>query len=553
MTTDPEHGELVPLGSGPVATVLAGVDAATGEAFALKVFPGRLDRRTRAGLENELTRLAALRTHAAVLVADRVEQRPDGRCALRMELCSQSLPELLDSFGPLSVADTLVLGTVLAAALTAAHSAGIAHGGVTPGNVLFRPSGEPVLSDFGLALRHAFPRDPLWTADFLPPETVRDGSADERSDLYGLGAILYLALSGRPPHQGVPGEAPGERLLRVLSTPVPPLDRAGVPPELAELVSALLAGDPDARPVAAATVAERLDALRVRFTPPDEPPPADEHATPGDQQPPPAGPQLPLGDAQPIPADSSPTPPDSPSTAPEERAFDDFAGAGAIGAERPGPEAQPPTPATEQPIPEAQQPPPAGERPVLVGERPAALGERPALVGEQPARHAEPASQAAPRPRGEPIVVYGGGRPRRRATRTHTVLALAGGLSLLTVLAVLLLLNRPGQLAVPPPPAQVELPSAATTPPKAVRLELADPADRGNFVELSWHSTEPLDFAVVVAAEGERAKVILAQRANTYRVPVDPVRRYCFLIQGTDGDQVYESQPKPIRGARCVK
>ncbi|MGH3432414.1 MAG: protein kinase domain-containing protein, partial [Thermocrispum sp.] len=149
-------GELVPLADGPVAGVLAGVDHVTGEAFALKVYPGKLDRAVRTELEAELSRLFPLRSRAPVLVADRVQSH-HGHCALRMELCAQSLPELVSSFGPLSVSDALALGESVATALAVAHRAGVVHGGVTPGNVLFRPSGEAVLSDFGLALRTAFP------------------------------------------------------------------------------------------------------------------------------------------------------------------------------------------------------------------------------------------------------------------------------------------------------------------------------------------------------------------------------------------------------------
>ncbi|MFC6022195.1 serine/threonine protein kinase [Plantactinospora solaniradicis] len=544
MTTDPEHGELVPLGDGPVATVLAGVDATTGEAFALKVFPGRLDRRTRAKLDRELAQLSAVRAHAPVLVADRVEERPDGRCALRMELCTQSLPELVDSFGPLSVPDTLVLGTVLAAALAATHAAGLVHGGVTPGNVLFRPSGEPVLSDAGLTLRHAFPRDPLSAVDFLPPEAVREGSADERSDLYGLGAVLYLALSGGPPHRGRRGEEPGARLLRLLGTPVPPLDRAGVPPELVGLVSALLTKDPAARPVSAAGVAEQLDALRVRVARPDESSPvnqeptaADHEAAPPDQRPTPDGHQAPPPGQQPTPA--------------EQRGFDDFATPGSAGAAPSAPRAEPPSPEERAPSP-TEAPSPVVERQPPVAVPPTTPGPE-APPPAEPASTAADPSTAAPRPHGKPILVFGARGARRRAVAVRSVLAAVSGLTLLTAASTLLLLNRPGELTVPPAPAQVGAASGATAPARAVRLELADPADRGNFVELSWHSTEPLDFAVIVAAEGERAGVILAQRNNTYRVPVDPVRRYCFLIQGSDGTQVYESQPKPIRGATCVK
>lgn len=258
---DTEHGELVPLGEGPVAQVLAGVHGTTGEAFALKVYPGKLDRRTRNELDKELSALAELRDLGTALVPDEVWELADGRCGIRMELCAQSLPELVAAFGPLSITDTLALGEALASTLAEAHQAGLVHGGVTPGNVLFRPSGAPVLADFGLTLRQVFPRDPESGVEYLAPETVRDGTIDERTDLYGLGAVLYLALSGRPPHQGRPGEPADAVTLRVLSGDVPPLDRPDLPAGLAHLVSSLLAGNPDARPIDAALVVTRLGAM----------------------------------------------------------------------------------------------------------------------------------------------------------------------------------------------------------------------------------------------------------------------------------------------------
>jgi eukaryotic-like serine/threonine-protein kinase len=258
---DAEHGELVPLGEGPVAQVLAGVHNTTGEAFALKVYPGKLDRRTRNELDKELSALAELRELGTALVPDEVWELADGRCGVRMELCAQSLPELVAAFGPLSITDTLALGEALATTLAEAHQAGLVHGGVAPGNVLFRASGAPVLADFGLTLRQAFPRDLERDVEYLAPETVRDGTADERTDLYGLGAVLYLALSGQPPHQGRPGEPADAVTLRVLGGDVPPLDRPDLPRGLAHLVSSLLDGNPDARPIDAVLVATRLGAM----------------------------------------------------------------------------------------------------------------------------------------------------------------------------------------------------------------------------------------------------------------------------------------------------
>ncbi|WP_344591476.1 protein kinase domain-containing protein [Actinomadura vinacea] len=323
MTTGTGDDGLVPLGTGPTATVYAGVSPA-GEAYALKVLPGPLDRRTRGDVEKELARLAALRGQAPILVADRLEEMPDGRHALRMELFPQSMPELIGSFGPLSVPDALALGTAIASAMATAHRSGIVHGGVTPGNVLFRATGEPILADFGVTLRQVFPPDP---SEFAAPESIRDGSADQSSDLYGLGGILYLALAGRSPYAGTPGEPPEERVLRALSTSVPRLDRPDLPPGLADLVAGLLAKDPAARPADAASVAGRLTALHAGVTGQNRP------AQPGD-------------------------------------AFDDFAGATAnvpppLPAQSPPPTPEPPAPSLPAGAPLAQpQPLPLG-KPIL--------------------------------------------------------------------------------------------------------------------------------------------------------------------------------------------
>ncbi|MFC4003773.1 protein kinase [Prauserella oleivorans] len=389
---------------------------------------------------------------AHVLVADRVVDLPDGRCALRMELCAQSLPELVGSFGPLSVADALALGHGLASALAAAHGAGLVHGGVTPGNVLFRPAGEPVLADFGLVPRRAFPGDVTAGAGFLAPETVRDGTRDERTDLYGLGAVLYFALSGSSPHQGRPGEQVDERLLRTLSEEVPALERPDLPGGLAQLVSALLARNPAARPLDAATVATRLGAL--------------------------------IGPAQ------------------TGAAFDDFAAA----------------------VPGAA--PPA-----------------------QPS-----AAPAPPLPRGELLVQYGPGEASRKRPRTGVVVGALGVLAVLAVVVVALLLTRPPQLDVPEVPQAAVgslAPPPTTAPP--VRLEFDDPVDRGEYVELSWRSSEPLDFAIIVAAEGRREHdTIFVQRNTEYRLKIDPTLAYCFRIQGASSAGFYESQAKPLRGATCT-
>ncbi|AXB47456.1 serine/threonine-protein kinase [Amycolatopsis albispora] len=240
------------IGQGPVAVVYAVGDSA------LKTFPAQLDRQTRADLESELATLRTLRDARPILVPERVEILADGRPALRMERCAQSLAQLVERNGPLSAEDTVTIGLTLSAALATAHEAGIVHGGVHPGNVLFRETGEPLISDFGVVLRAAFPRDVLPGLEFTAPETVRDGTVDEAADLYGLGAVLRFALTGEPPFRFLPGEQSGERVLKVLhAEPEPVADE-----RLGALIGRLLAKDPADRPEDAATVTEELSWLR---------------------------------------------------------------------------------------------------------------------------------------------------------------------------------------------------------------------------------------------------------------------------------------------------
>lgn len=230
----PEDGEA--LGSGSAGAVFA-LPSDEGD-VAVKVFPGRLYERTRLRLEHELERLSAL--DGQILVPGAIEELPDGRCALRSELCTRSLLDLVESTGPLSVSDTLVLGSAIASTLARAHEAGIVHGRLTPANVLFRASGEPVINDFERTLRPVFVRDPDHGSDFLAPE----GPHGEGADLYGLGAVLHFALTGLPP-------GPDR----------PELHRVDAPIDLLSLTENLLAEDPDSRPAGMAVVEEILIAL----------------------------------------------------------------------------------------------------------------------------------------------------------------------------------------------------------------------------------------------------------------------------------------------------
>jgi hypothetical protein len=226
------------LGHGPVAEVHAVAGTA------LKVFPGRFDRRTLAAITRERATLAGVA--APILPIDAVEVA-EGRHVLRMALCTESLAGRVRRDGPLSAVEVAALCTTLYQALAAAHRLGVLHGGVSPANVLYRASGEAVLADFGVAQRQAFRRDLLHVMEWVSPETLRTGEIDVRTDWYGLGAVLHFALTGESPQPSRIGESLEERIMRMIREPVGAISRPDVPIGLATTIARLLAPDPARR------------------------------------------------------------------------------------------------------------------------------------------------------------------------------------------------------------------------------------------------------------------------------------------------------------------
>jgi serine/threonine protein kinase len=248
---------LVPHSSGPVASVFLMTGSA--RTAVLKVYPQPLDRRTYNAVEVEQAKLAGLRSVPSIVRVEALDELPDGRTGLRMEFCPQSLPELVAN-GPLPIGDVIVLGQILSSVLAEAHDAGLVHGGVTPANVLERPSGQPALADFGVALRLRFPRDLMADAAYTAPEVLRDGELSEQADVYGLGAVLYLALTGQSPFPARTGESADGVVLRVLREPPPDVSGRDVPAALTGLLQRMMAKEPGARPEAA-SVQREFEAL----------------------------------------------------------------------------------------------------------------------------------------------------------------------------------------------------------------------------------------------------------------------------------------------------
>ena len=221
----------------------------------------------------ELARFRAEARHAGSLshpgiahVYDYGEAQPPLPPFLVMELVDgSSLSRLLDK-GPLDPARTMDLIAQAARALQAAHTAGLIHRDIKPGNLLVSRRGQLKITDFGIA--HAAGSAPLTrpgtligTPAYLAPEQVTGGHATPSTDLYALGIVAFQCLTGRPPFNGPPLAV----ALAHQEKPLPPLPPS-VPEEVAALVADLTTKDPWTRPAGAGVVAQRAEELRTALT-----------------------------------------------------------------------------------------------------------------------------------------------------------------------------------------------------------------------------------------------------------------------------------------------
>jgi serine/threonine-protein kinase len=254
------------LGVGGMGIVYRGFDRLTQAEVAVKVVQAGSERE-RAGLLRFLQEAQATASvrHPAIRRTLHIDVSDDGGLYQILELVEgEGLDERLGREPRMAWTHAARMGAVLAEALAAAHAAGIVHRDVKPPNVMLTPAAPGLkLLDFGVSkLRDALApasgatgQRLLGTPEFMAPEQIADASAvGERADVYALGVVLYVCVSGSGPYHA---RTPTQWLhAHAVLAPLELAARGVCPPELAELVMRCLRKSPEERPPAAAVARE---------------------------------------------------------------------------------------------------------------------------------------------------------------------------------------------------------------------------------------------------------------------------------------------------------
>jgi hypothetical protein len=263
------------IGSGSMGVVFRATDRTTGRAVALKVLRDLGDV-SMERFAREAKVLWDVR-HPAIVGYVAHGQTAGGEAYLAMEWLDGTTVRERLSRGPLSIAETLALGTRVASALGAAHRAGIVHRDLKPENLLLEGGhiDRVKVLDFGVARlargeleQLTMTGEMLGTPGYMAPEQARGlADVDARADVYSLGALLFHCLTGHMPFEG------GSALSVLLKVgyfdepPRPRTERRDVPEALDDLVVSMLASAPERRPANGDDVQRALEQLARSSSP----------------------------------------------------------------------------------------------------------------------------------------------------------------------------------------------------------------------------------------------------------------------------------------------
>jgi len=251
------------IGEGGMSRVYRATDRSLGRDVALKILNRKFstDSERVAQFEKE-ARITALVSHPNIVRIYSVG-RAQGLFFIAMELVGGGSLEQRIREGRIPEDEMMVYSIGIAKGLRAAHTAG--HRDIKPGNILFSTGGIPKIVDFGLSLisTEIDTSGEIWaTPYYVPPEKLANRPDTFRGDMYSMGATVFHALVGRPPH-----DARTASIAELKKIKAEPVHLADSLPEVSEqtsqVIDRLLEQDPGLRP---ATYDELIDELLLTAT-----------------------------------------------------------------------------------------------------------------------------------------------------------------------------------------------------------------------------------------------------------------------------------------------
>jgi serine/threonine-protein kinase PknK len=231
------------------------------------VASGVLDERTKERFERELQAMGTLSGHPNIVTVFDSGFTTDNRPFIVMDYMSGGSVADRLARGPIPWQEAVQIGIKVAAALEAAHRAGVLHRDIKPENVLISSYGEAKLGDFGIARVQGGPetRTGLVTASMshASPEILSGARPSVASDLYALGSTMHTILAGTPPFYRDTDESLVPMITRIATENSPDLRPRGVPDSVCRVVEKALSKDPLQRHHSAAEFGRELQQAQI--------------------------------------------------------------------------------------------------------------------------------------------------------------------------------------------------------------------------------------------------------------------------------------------------
>ena len=253
------------LGRGGMATVYRAYDPSFEREVAIKVLPREMmhDPQFRSRFEREVKMVAGLEHPSIVPVYDVGDEDGQPYFVMRF-MTGGSLAGWIEK-GKFSVQDAARIIEKVAQGLTYAHKKGIIHRDLKPDNILFDNNGDPFISDFGIAKLSESSGSLtgggiIGTPAYMSPEQAQGSELDSRSDVYGLGVIVYQMLSGQQPYNA---DTPMGVVVKHITEPVPEILKTlpSLPSDVDHLIKTALAKDKNKRYASAVELAKELNLI----------------------------------------------------------------------------------------------------------------------------------------------------------------------------------------------------------------------------------------------------------------------------------------------------